>query len=157
MREIKFRAWYDREWEHKEGIMLYSDFCIVPTSPDWGAVRYYEKDNDVLSDVSFFDWADAELIAGKLTLMQYTGLKDKKGIEIYDGDVLQRDEYDTPDESMYYEKCIVVWDESAWKVKFYDDILLICDYKPDTGWVIGNIYENPELLSGEKRKEEKEK
>ena len=130
MREIKFKIVYQHEETGRIAERLISIGDSIPDiGPRWFIIAKH----------------------------QYTGLKDKNGVEIYDGDVLQRDEYDTPDESMYYEKCIVVWDESAWKVKFYDDILLICDYKPDTGWVIGNIYENPELLSGEKRKEEKEK
>jgi hypothetical protein len=73
---------------------------------------------------------------------QYTGLKDKNDKEIYEGDILEYDEL-----KKYYE---VMRHNGAYLVKglFEKGIY----YPLNTlGKVIGNIYENPELLEGEKK------
>jgi uncharacterized phage protein (TIGR01671 family) len=98
------------------------------------------------------------------TVGQYTGLKDKNGQEIYEGDILSFDGNMTADNSMGAEpngfiydensKHAVVWNETLalWELNFAEDE--IWKYKRDTRGlmidghckVIGNIYENPELL-----------
>jgi len=75
-------------------------------------------------------------------LMQYTGLKDKNGREIYEGDVVEvvghawRDDWGGIEE-------VVSWREDGHFFPFGDD-----DYAftGENVKVIGNIYENPELL-----------
>lgn len=80
--------------------------------------------------------------AGKIELMQSTGLKDKNGKEIFEGDILKSNKYIT---SVFYER-------GAYCVKFsrtpnttvtMNVISFIEKYKTK---IIGNIYENPELL-----------
>lgn len=78
---------------------------------------------------------------------QFTGLKDRDGVEIYEGDIIES-EFHAPDES-YPAIGVVNWCEldcAQWLVK--DDF---GENDPLQDWyndckVIGNIHQNPELL-----------
>ena len=84
------------------------------------------------------------------TIGQYTGLKDRDGVEIYEGDVLRNIDNQLVDKIPFK----VVWDEYyvAWfwwsalgeavTDHFYQSIASDCE-------VIGNIHENPELMEKE--------
>ena len=126
---IKFRAW------HKElgRMMSISDM--------WFNV-------DSLGEIGLNDTIMNDYITvspDEIELMQSTGLKDKNGKEIFEGDILKSNKYIT---SVFYER-------GAYCVKFYwttnttvtmNVISFIEKYKTK---VIGNIYENPELLEVE--------
>ena len=122
MREIKFRAFDD-------GKMLYSHNNITNSS------KFQNK--------WFF-----EKIREDAIVMQYTGLKDKEGREIYEGDIIAHPEfYETPEMSHNPKKYVVVkFKDCAFRI--YDVIL--SDEEKDNNdyfYVAGNIYENPELLT----------
>lgn len=74
-------------------------------------------------------------------LLQYTGLKDKNGKEIYESDILKK-----PDSPTYRE---VKWENCYFYLtqpEGYTDILDITRITHYGYEVVGNIYENPELL-----------
>jgi uncharacterized phage protein (TIGR01671 family) len=114
MREIKFRAWI------QEG--------------DWIEPEEMEQKYIMTYDLAFEEFEPInDLLKGVEHLMQYTGLKDKNGQEIYEGDILGCDQ------GLYEVK----WNSEI-GLWMYGDNLGMCD----AWWpfeVKGNIYENPEL------------
>ena len=116
MKEIKFRVW-DNDLE----IMSYSDSEIFIMFSNNGICIGYEI-NDEIDDYE---------------LMQYIGLKDKNGEEIYEGDIVKFFEYKVIDNIVLPEEIVII-----------KDIREGCDaLRPSQHMeVIGNIYENPELL-----------
>lgn len=75
------------------------------------------------------------------TVGQYTGLKDKNGTKIFEGDIVLLKGYDEPYQVVFDESCFQVYGNSICYVmdNFYDHDIE----------VIGNIYDNPELLEGD--------
>ena len=122
MREIKFRAWDKENKEMLDIKDLHWDDCT----------REFSIRTTMYSD--YFDVED-------MILMQYTGLKDKNRKEIYEGDIVKSYYYiDTTngEQERYHQK----------EVKFNE---ISCEYNINAFEnleVIGNIYENPELLKG---------
>ena len=116
MREVKFRAWDEDNSKWFE--------------PDLLAVT-----NDGLYIFTGWQELPDRLPPMTYTLMQYTGRKDKNGCEIYEGDVLYCDKY----VEGYRHQVVDDFDQFI-----YDDIE--CMLVASEAEVVGNIYENPELL-----------
>jgi uncharacterized phage protein (TIGR01671 family) len=152
MREIKFRAWaFDswaellpkEEWD-KERTPKYKgkwSMCEVYT--------YHVRKNKVRVHTGrgFDKCMDIEI--GELcTLMQYTGLKDKNGKEIYEGDVIcvVEDALDGGQEGTFME--VYFDDFGCWQLRgspILKGEVLYDHHK--YAQIIGNIYENPDLLT----------
>lgn len=135
MREIKFRAW-NSSWK-----MMIQPQDIISLGSDGVSnkiadVRFWIKTTDgVHHDHT---WEDDE----DVILMQYTGLKDKNGKEIYEGDIVQykdwKDNYgDTPVEVDFINGQFSINHHAT---KEYDEWWSECE-------IIGNRFENPELLA----------
>jgi len=132
MREIKFRA-----WDFQNNSMFYPHEIYF----DGG-----------LKNIGALD-AMANYIENgrpRFVLMQYTGLKDKNGKEIYEGDIIvvrvlhDGDECCWDNEKQEPIPQLVKWDERRCSFDF-GHASRIC-YYPHHFEVIGNIFENPELL-----------
>ena len=79
------------------------------------------------------------------TVGQFTGFLDFYRNEIYEGDIIQR-YYKIGDGKIYKSEGVVVFEDGAFGVKQGDSILHLHSVK---GWtIIGNIFDNPELLKG---------
>lgn len=114
MRTIKFRAWDEsQKYMAKQG------------TPDLETIQSF-----------FFHFGDCQL-------MQFTGLTDKNGVEIYEGDIVKVD--------IFTRNYRIVFGESKkWGASFqyksdYSIYYLTENFAKDCV-VVGNIYENPELL-----------
>jgi len=124
MREIKFRAW---DTEKKE--MTY-------TPEVWGESDDYGEDGSYPNRMSINGiFNGGSVTYGEYVFMQYIGHRDIDNKEIFESDILEDD---------YHVICPVFWDdlETGFRMKSERD-----------WWkckVIGNIYENPGLLKGNK-------
>lgn len=126
MREIKFRAWVkDRK----------AIFEVVLINYVTKKVTYLLERVGHLLNIRHDKFNDVEL-------MQYTGLKDKNGKEIYEGDIFY-----TGSKKILY---IVEWIDCGLKGRQIKNKSWVgLDYWKDDIEVIGNIYENPELMEDE--------
>ena len=137
MRKIKFRVFDKVSGEISDPFALFGEFTLLGAVFAWlGYVR-----NDAKVCCGLEDLND-------LTIMQYTGLKDKNGVEIYEGDVLLTDGgvyrvgYEAP--SLYLVNVKGYYympDDDECPGSFS------CLYDWGSFEVIGNIYENPELIN----------
>lgn len=85
------------------------------------------------------------VVAGTLNFQQYTGLKDKNGLEIYEGDILSF-AWGIGMEPLPLVIGQVSWEAPCYRVQNDDvDIVLGHDYE-DKRLIFGNIYENPDLI-----------
>jgi uncharacterized phage protein (TIGR01671 family) len=117
MRELKFRAWdtAKKEWIAK-------DFDIM---------------GEVMMSGQLFDRRVEEF--NDVEVMQYTGLKDKNGKEIYEGDIIGFDEKEWGGKDNIH---IVSWDDKDGSWSWGGGVTSDMEWRE----VIGNIYENPGLL-----------
>jgi len=124
-REIKFRA-----WDKKTKQFIPPEIFAVGFT---GHVWEWNTEKKRLSNAD-----------GQYELMQFTGLKDKNGKEVYEGDIIKKlitREGFEPEHSfteVKWKKVEDNWDQ--------DGFVGFTTYPAEDGEVIGNIYENPELL-----------
>lgn len=119
MKELKFRVWGKTE---KQYIRYPFAWLSIFDNPDGWEI----EDNE------------------DLVIEQYTGLKDKNGKEIYEGDIVEYDWYIIGDKPAYRVNSVVEFD---YKGAMAGNNRL---WKCTNVEVVGNIHENKELLNGHK-------
>jgi uncharacterized phage protein (TIGR01671 family) len=130
-RVIKFRAWDGGRMimpEEKSYYQHYMSFCgnIVQSSHE---------------GMACFGGQDSWRLHQKLQLMQFTGLCDKNGAEVYESDVVQD----------HNGVGVVEWHDSAFRVNYHNGCAKwFYDYtlrgERESIEVIGNVHQHPELL-----------
>ena len=145
MREIKFRVYLDRMYYQNE----YNEY-----NTNLVGIDFFNKtvtfaaytDGEEVDNLEKYSFDENNIFYEKdLKIMQYTGLKDKNNKEIYEGDILSDGNIKKP-----YK---VVFENGSFKAEFEGDFdeysFDLIDVVAQGCEVIGNIYENLELMEGE--------
>ncbi len=84
----------------------------------------------------------------EVELMQSTGLVDENGVEIFEGDIVQFEDCYEVSDFLYINTGIIEWCQGGFHVTNRDSVLMedLLDGDSLDVTIIGNIYENPELL-----------
>ncbi len=130
----KFRAWMKSlKWMCEVTVIDYDlrsvDICRI------GDVEHY---------------TEMTVRKDEVILMRSTGLLDKNGVEIFEGDVVQFEDCYIESDFLYINKGIVEWSQGRFTVTNRDSVEMedLLDGELLDVTIIGNIYENQELVEG---------
>ena len=124
---------------------------LIPRYRAWDKLRkrmstvdriYFDTEGMQLRDSSGLYWRDFR----NIVLMQSTGLKDKNGTEIFEGDALKNNDY--PNQTFICKHSRL---QASFQAESLNGLLTLSLWKDEErDWqVIGNIYENPELAEAD--------
>ena len=144
VREIKFRAWdkKNNKMRPQYGVIAKIEWSVDYIPNKIGVYEYVQ-----INEAGDGDWDGFELDKGEFELMQYTGLKDKNGKEIYEGDILKcyygGSEHGAVEEVEFKDGAFILRHRTI-PISIY--LEYDGTYTTDIE-VIGNIHENAGLLA----------
>ena len=155
MRELKFRIWdkQNKTWlKNSSSLHCFSNWSICPFTGkliDYvGAIDGDHGDKYTASPAPDYYMQGGKIVKdSRYVIQQYTGLKDKNGKEIHEGDIVEAVHFvfdfkykDNKRPENY--SGIIKWHRSYWAIGNYKLFVM----EDDSLNVIGNIFETPELL-----------
>ena len=138
MREIKFRV-----WEQLNGKMHYLDFALYEFSEGLNSHKFVLPPNrQGLQNPYTMMNLDA------VKVMQYTGINDSKGKEIYEGDIVKVNKLTFESSAPLPENLTVTYYGGMFQFfRGKEPLMGLHLTYLDDGEIIGNIFENPELIT----------
>ena len=160
MREIKFRAW-DKKYEVMRPVIEYfRPYKYIPVTTEAG----YQSIRSEVGDEVFWGFGTPEAGEEGYIIMQYTGLKDANGKEIYEGDIILFrdikhkvvfiDQHNNDRYTLNPTMLFFGLELEPSKQDREDKLLYVQTFEWDDQEyykVIGNIYENPELFESDSK------
>lgn len=145
MRDIRFRIWDTSD----------NKFLSLKDYQDLGATEV-ENDGTLTLSPRFRFLTSMAIMPEKFIPLQYVGLKDKNGVEIYEGDII-----DIHQTVNGYNQFVIEWKDYGFSASYYnentkretirwyeyslDELFEVDEYEKEIE-IIGNIYENKHLL-----------
>ena len=139
MREIKFRIYLDKMYYQDEYIEYNTNLIGIDFLNKTVTFAAY-TDGEGVDNLEKYSFDENDILYKKdLKIMQYTGLKDKNGKEIYEGDI-----FHIGSKKILY---VVEWIDCGLKGKqIRNGSWIGLDFWKKDIEILGNIYENPELM-----------
>jgi uncharacterized phage protein (TIGR01671 family) len=143
MREFKFRIWHKKEnrwldpWAEEDPILSLKDFG------EGCEVYIYDRETKNHSNLN--------CQMKDIVIQQYTGLKDRDGKDIYEGDIVlypykSGGGFSINEERVHWIQCEVKWKAGGLALYWGHNDCNIVTFNNKGFIVVGNIFQNPELV-----------